>query len=149
MLGVVNKQMALGVPLNELVRQSTWKPALAIGQKQLGNLSVGSTADLAVLRLETGDFGLLDSAVRPAPGRSQADLRDDPPRRPDRLRAERPLPARMDGPAQDLPDLRPSDLGRHLELRPEPRRDPHGADLAADPQPHPSSDHPDQRETVP
>jgi dihydroorotase len=62
MLGVVNKLMALGVPIDELIRRSTWNPAVAIGQRQLGNLSVGSTADLAVLRLETGDFGLLDSA---------------------------------------------------------------------------------------
>ena len=62
MLGVVNKLMALGVPLDELIRRSTWNPARAIGQTQLGNLSVGSTADLAVLRLESGAFGLLDSA---------------------------------------------------------------------------------------
>jgi dihydroorotase len=62
MLGVVNKLMALGVPLEEVIRRSTWNPARAIGQDQLGNLSVGSTADLAVLRLERGDFGLLDSA---------------------------------------------------------------------------------------
>jgi dihydroorotase len=62
MLGVVNKLMALGVPIDDLVRLSTWNPARAIRQEQLGNLSVGSPADLAVLRLETGDFGLLDSA---------------------------------------------------------------------------------------
>jgi dihydroorotase len=62
MLGVVNKLMALGVPLDELIRRSTWNPAGAISQPQLGNLSVGSPADIAVLRLEKGDFGLLDSA---------------------------------------------------------------------------------------
>jgi dihydroorotase len=62
MLGVVNKLMALRVPLEELIRRSTCNPARAIGQDQLGTLSVGSPADLAVLRLERGDFGLLDSA---------------------------------------------------------------------------------------
>jgi dihydroorotase len=62
MLGVVNKLMALGVPLDDLIRRSTWNPARAIGQEQLGNLSVGSPADLAVLRMEKGDFGMLDAA---------------------------------------------------------------------------------------
>ena len=62
MLAVVNKLMALGVPLPELIRRSTWNPALAIKQPRLGNLSVGSPADIAVLRLEKGDFGMLDSA---------------------------------------------------------------------------------------
>ncbi len=62
MLAVVNKLMALGVPLPELIRRSTWNPARAINQPHLGNLSVGSPADVAVLRLEKGDFGMLDSA---------------------------------------------------------------------------------------
>jgi len=62
LLTVVNKIMALGVPLEDLIARATWNPARAIGQKQLGNLSVGSTADLAVLQLEKGNFGMMDSA---------------------------------------------------------------------------------------
>lgn len=61
LIGVVNKLMALGVPLDELILRSTWNPARAIGQPHLGNLSVGSVADVAVLRQEKGDFGLMDS----------------------------------------------------------------------------------------
>ncbi|HTQ55089.1 MAG TPA: hypothetical protein VMI94_11550, partial [Bryobacteraceae bacterium] len=34
----------------------------------LGNLDVGAEADVAVLRLETGRFGLLDSAGARMPG---------------------------------------------------------------------------------
>ena len=41
-------------------RASTWNPARAIKQDALGHLSVGATADVAVLRLEKGDFGFLD-----------------------------------------------------------------------------------------
>jgi dihydroorotase len=60
MLNVMSKFLALGLPLDEVILRSTWNPAREIHQEQLGHLSVGARADLAVLRLETGDFGLLD-----------------------------------------------------------------------------------------
>ena len=41
---------------------STWAPAQEIKRPQLGNLDVGAEADIAVLRVEKGQFGLLDSA---------------------------------------------------------------------------------------
>jgi len=37
-----------------------WNPARHIKQEQLGHLSVGATADVAVLRVEKGTFGYLD-----------------------------------------------------------------------------------------
>jgi dihydroorotase len=61
MLNVVNKFLALGLPPDDVIRRSTWNAARAIKQEQLGHLSVGAPADLAVLRLEQGDFGFLDS----------------------------------------------------------------------------------------
>ena len=61
MLNVMSKFLALGVPLDEVILRSTWLPARAIRQEHLGNLSVGSPADVAVLRLEKGDFGFLDA----------------------------------------------------------------------------------------
>src|SRR5262249_7941112 len=39
----------------------TWNPAREIKQEQLGHLSVGAPADVAVLRLEKGPVGFLDS----------------------------------------------------------------------------------------
>ena len=39
---------------------STWKPAEAIKRTELGHLSEGAIADVAVLRLDEGDFGFLD-----------------------------------------------------------------------------------------
>jgi len=54
--------LALGSPLAEVIRMSTWAPAQEIQRPQLGNLDVGSEADIAVLRVEKGHFGLLDSA---------------------------------------------------------------------------------------
>jgi dihydroorotase len=61
MLGVVNKFLALGLPLDGVILRSTWNAARAIRQEPLGHLSVGAPADVAVLRLEQGEFGFLDS----------------------------------------------------------------------------------------
>jgi dihydroorotase len=61
MLNVMGKFLALGVPLDEVILRSTWNSARAIKQEQLGNLSVGAPADIAVLRLDQGEFGFLDS----------------------------------------------------------------------------------------
>ena len=60
MLNVMSKFLALGMPLEEVILRSTWNPAREIKQEQLGHLSVGAPADVAVLRLEQGDFGFLD-----------------------------------------------------------------------------------------
>ncbi|MCC6536739.1 MAG: amidohydrolase/deacetylase family metallohydrolase [Bryobacterales bacterium] len=60
MLNVMGKFLAMGMPLHEVIARSTWNPAREIKQEQLGNLSVGSPADIAVLRLERGNFGYID-----------------------------------------------------------------------------------------
>jgi dihydroorotase len=60
MLNVMSKFLAMGLTLDEVIRQSTWNPAREIKREELGNLSVGSTADVAVLRVEKGDFGFTD-----------------------------------------------------------------------------------------
>ncbi len=44
-----------------MIAKSTWNPAREIHQDDLGNLSVGAPADVAVLRLEKGDFGFTDT----------------------------------------------------------------------------------------
>lgn len=60
MLNVMDKFLALGVPLNQVIRDSTWNPAREIHHEELGNLSVGAPADIAVLRVEKGKFGFTD-----------------------------------------------------------------------------------------
>ena len=59
-LNVADKIMAMGVPLNEIVAEMTSHPAHEIRHEELGNLSEGSAADVAVLRVETGKFGFTD-----------------------------------------------------------------------------------------
>ena len=60
MLNVMSKFLALGLSLDDVILRSTWNPAKEIHHEELGNLSVGSPADVAVLRLETGHFGFTD-----------------------------------------------------------------------------------------
>jgi dihydroorotase len=60
MLNVMDKLLALGEPLEKVVAQSTWNPAREVKQENLGHLSVGTPADVAVLRLERGRYGLVD-----------------------------------------------------------------------------------------
>jgi dihydroorotase len=62
MLNVMDKFLALGMPLDEVILRSTWNPAKEIQHEELGNLSVGAPADVAVLRLEKGKFGFVDQA---------------------------------------------------------------------------------------
>jgi dihydroorotase len=59
-LNVASKLMALGLPLKDVVADMTAHPAHQIKQDQLGNLSVGATADVAVLRVVKGHFGFTD-----------------------------------------------------------------------------------------
>lgn len=62
MLNVMDKLLALGMSLDDVILRSTWNPAKEIQHEELGNLSVGSPADIAVLRLEKGRFGFLDQS---------------------------------------------------------------------------------------
>ncbi|HYM12338.1 MAG TPA: amidohydrolase/deacetylase family metallohydrolase [Bryobacterales bacterium] len=60
MTTTMSKILIAGVPLADVVKMSTMNPASEIKRPELGNLSVGSDADVAVLRLLTGEFGYLD-----------------------------------------------------------------------------------------
>jgi len=61
MLNVMSKFLNLGVSLGDVIRMSTSNPAHEIKHDELGTLSVGSDADIAVLHLEKGKFGFVDS----------------------------------------------------------------------------------------
>jgi dihydroorotase len=60
MLNVMNKFLAMGVSLDDVMARSTWNPAREIHHEELGNLSPGAPADVAVLRMENGKFGFTD-----------------------------------------------------------------------------------------
>jgi dihydroorotase len=60
LLNVMDKFLAMGMTVDDVIARATWNPAREIRQEQLGNLSVGSPADVAVLRLNTGKYGFTD-----------------------------------------------------------------------------------------
>jgi len=59
---VMSKFLALGMPLKDVVLRSTWYPSKVIKREDLGHLTVGAPADVAILRLEKGKFGFLDQS---------------------------------------------------------------------------------------
>jgi dihydroorotase len=60
MLNLMSKFLAMGLSIDDVVARSTWNAAREIHRGELGNLSVGAPADIAVLRLEQGQFGFTD-----------------------------------------------------------------------------------------
>ena len=60
MLNVMSKFLNIGMPLDDVILRSTWHPAREIKHEELGHLSVGAPADVAVLRVAKGNFGFVD-----------------------------------------------------------------------------------------
>jgi dihydroorotase len=57
----MSKLLALGMPLVEVLRAATQRPAEAIARPDLGKLTVGAVGDIAVLRLRPGRFTFVDA----------------------------------------------------------------------------------------
>ena len=60
MLSVMSKFLVMGMNLKSVITASTWKPAQVIKREELGHLSVGAIADIAVLNIREGNFGFYD-----------------------------------------------------------------------------------------
>jgi dihydroorotase len=60
MLSVMSKFLQMGMDLPAVIKASTWNPALVIKREELGHLSPGAVADVAILTLREGDFGFFD-----------------------------------------------------------------------------------------
>jgi len=61
-LNVLSIFLAMGLDVPQVIARSTWAPAQAIKHEELGNLSEGGIADVAVLSLRNGKFGFRDIA---------------------------------------------------------------------------------------
>jgi dihydroorotase len=68
-LNTMSKFVNMGMPLPAVIKSNTSRVAEVIRRPDLGNLSVGSEADIAVLNLRQGTFGFVDSGG----GRLQGD----------------------------------------------------------------------------
>jgi len=60
MTNVMSKFLNMGMTLPQVIEASTWHPAQQIKRTELGSLSVGNTADIAVLNVQKGTFGFTD-----------------------------------------------------------------------------------------
>lgn len=60
MITTMSKIYSIGMPLEEVIYRSTVTPAREIGHPELGTLSVGAEADIAVIKDEAGQFGYSD-----------------------------------------------------------------------------------------
>jgi dihydroorotase len=60
-LNVMSKFLALGLSLEDVVARATWNAARVVQHEELGQLSEGAPADVAVLSLQSGRFGFVDS----------------------------------------------------------------------------------------
>jgi dihydroorotase len=88
-----SKMLNLGVPLEEIVRQTTSAPAAAIGRSgDLGSIEVGRVADLAAFVVREGEFTFADVHGEREQGRQRIDpvmtVREGRLYWPDDLRAE-------------------------------------------------------------
>jgi len=61
LLNVMSKFLNIGLNINEVIAATTWDAAKAIKRNELGNLSIGSVADITILNLRKGDFGFIDT----------------------------------------------------------------------------------------
>lgn len=65
------KLLALGMPLHEVFGRSTWTAAQAIRRTELGHLSVGAVADVAVWRVLEGEWMFRDEKNAMVKGRQR------------------------------------------------------------------------------
>lgn len=75
MTNVMSKFLAMGVPLDDIIRRSTVNPAAEIHRPELGTLAVGKDADIAVLELSKGHFSYIDCGVARLDGNAKLTAR--------------------------------------------------------------------------
>jgi dihydroorotase len=68
MVNVMSKFLNLKMSLKDVIAASTWNPAREVRREELGHLSPGAVADIALLRLDTGKFGFMDVEGRAMAG---------------------------------------------------------------------------------
>jgi dihydroorotase len=60
MCNLMSKFLSMGLSAQDVILLSTWNPAKVINRPDLGNLSIGTEADVAIFSLAEGNFGFLD-----------------------------------------------------------------------------------------
>ena len=71
MTDVMSKFLAMGAPLVNIIQRATVNPAREIRRPELGTLSVGKEADIAVLEQLHGSFGYIDCGFARMDGKTK------------------------------------------------------------------------------
>lgn len=71
MLNIMSKYLTMGMGLQDVIARGSWYPAKSIKREDLGNLSEGTVADIAVLSLLPGKFGFVDAGKERIDGDSK------------------------------------------------------------------------------
>ena len=61
MLDIMSKYLNMGMAIEDIVFRATWNSATSIKREDLGHLSEGAVADIAVLSIRKGSFGFIDA----------------------------------------------------------------------------------------
>jgi len=61
MLDIMSKFLNMGMSVQDIIFRATWNSANSVKRPDLGNLSEGADADVAILNLRKGSFGFLDT----------------------------------------------------------------------------------------
>jgi dihydroorotase len=70
-LAVMSKFLVMGMELPAVIKASTWSSAQAIKREELGHLSAGAIADVAILNIREGAFGFYDKTGYKIEGRKK------------------------------------------------------------------------------
>jgi dihydroorotase len=61
MLDIMSKFLNMGMTIQDIIYRATWNSALSIKRTDIGQLSEGADADIAVLKVLKGSFGFVDA----------------------------------------------------------------------------------------
>jgi dihydroorotase len=61
MLETMSKFLNLGMSLQDVIYRATWNSATSIKRSDIGNLSAGAEADIAIINVRKGTFGFIDT----------------------------------------------------------------------------------------
>jgi dihydroorotase len=71
MLDIMSKFLNMGMTIQDIIYRATWNSALSIKRSDLGQLSEGADADIAVLNVRKGTFGFIDAGGNKMEGDSK------------------------------------------------------------------------------
>ncbi|MGH2390434.1 MAG: amidohydrolase/deacetylase family metallohydrolase, partial [Chloroflexota bacterium] len=107
----LSKFLNLGMSLDDVIARATVRPAAAMRRPDLGALTVGAPADIALFRLENGDYTFHDIHMQARSGRMRlintatyvgGTLLPRLPERPSAPWVERDLPPEQRTPRRDV-----------------------------------------------